>query len=366
MNTLTGIEAERVVQILRYASDRLHMLSYLPTGREDDLLDQIENEIVKGSLDRQFSVEENFMAIRDGLSAAEISLQKQMHKACRASCRYLSADRDALGILMNRPEIQQTENFMKFIRYLNDLNNIMKIRMQTTVEDEASNRTQLHDLTEKERHAEESREALQSKLNEVRDQKEHVTFGLDQILRKLRLELSDLTQQNKLELEVIQKEMLEAISQATSDHELRMRQLQDQVDGLERQMTEATERNREVEIKLRKDKTRKEKDLNTKIQTYDEDMESKRLQLETMNKEYAEESKEFAVLREYFDKLDADLGRENEEKSILNAVTRREGFAKMLLDRACAKIQSIARMKQTRAEYLKSKSKKKGKKKGKK
>ena len=70
--------------------------------------------------------------------------------------------------------------------------------------------------------------------------------------------------------------------------------------------------------------------------------------------------------KEYFDKIDADLGRESEEENILGAVKRREDFAKMLLDRACAKIQAYVRMKQIRAEYLKAKSKKKGKKKGKK
>jgi hypothetical protein len=34
-------------------------------------------------------------------------------------------------------------------------------------------------------------------------------------------------------METVQKEMSEAVSKATADHELRMRQLQDQVDGEE-------------------------------------------------------------------------------------------------------------------------------------
>lgn len=37
MNTLTGIEAERVSQILRHAIDRLQILSYVPTRWDDDL-----------------------------------------------------------------------------------------------------------------------------------------------------------------------------------------------------------------------------------------------------------------------------------------------------------------------------------------
>ena len=73
MNTLTGIEAERVVQILKYAGDRLQMLSYLPTQRDDSVVEDMENEVLKSLLERQWSMEENFMAVRDGLSAAEIS-----------------------------------------------------------------------------------------------------------------------------------------------------------------------------------------------------------------------------------------------------------------------------------------------------
>ena len=48
MNTLTGIEAERVSQILRHAIDRLHIMSYVPTHWDDDL--------ATGTLDvKQFS-----------------------------------------------------------------------------------------------------------------------------------------------------------------------------------------------------------------------------------------------------------------------------------------------------------------------
>lgn len=119
-----------------------------------------------------------------------------------------------------------------------ELKTNVNIKLTTTVEDEAANRTMLHELTEQERRAEESREALNTKLDEVRDEKEHTTFGLDQILRKLQVELQDLTINNKVELETVQRDMSEAISKASSDHELRMRQLQDQLDSLERQSTE--------------------------------------------------------------------------------------------------------------------------------
>lgn len=66
--------------------------------------------------------------------------------------------------------------------------------------------------------------------------------------------------------------MNDAITTATASHELRMRQLQDQVDGMERQLAEILERNKDEELRLRKEKTRAEIALSGKISQYDEDM----------------------------------------------------------------------------------------------
>lgn len=78
------------------------------------------------------------------------------------------------------------------------------------------------------------RVVLQKQLDELRKEKEDVTFGLDQTLRKLQNELHDITQHNNIELDSVAKEMNEAINKATADHELRMRQLQDRVDAMDR------------------------------------------------------------------------------------------------------------------------------------
>ena len=216
-------------------------------------------------------------------------------------------------------------------------------RLTTTVEDEAANRATLHELTEREQHYEESRSVLQAKLNELRAEKEQVSLGLDLTLRKLQAELADITQHNKVEIDSVQKEMNEAISKATADHELRMRQLQESVDGLERQVSEIVEKNREEEQRLRKDKTRMEATLNATIAKYDEDMASrtKTLQvtfllllnlfyfktfdfiIQDLKSWYEQEAKEYALLKEHFDKIDADIARSVEEESLLRAVARR-------------------------------------------
>jgi vacuolar-type H+-ATPase subunit E/Vma4 len=102
-------------------------------------------------------------------------------------------ERESLQILMDCPE-EPAEEFTRFIKYLGELKSQINTRMTTTVEDEAASRTTLHELTDRERLMEESRDALKQKLAEVREEKEHVTLSLDQMLKKLQLELQDITQ----------------------------------------------------------------------------------------------------------------------------------------------------------------------------
>ena len=241
-------------------------------------------------------------------------------------------------------QYQHTEQSnLIFDRYLSELKSQVLQRLTTTVEDEAANRATLHELTEREQHYEESRSVLQAKLNELRAEKEQVSLGLDLTLRKLQAELADITQHNKVEIDSVQKEMNEAISKATADHELRMRQLQESVDGLERQVSEIVEKNREEEQRLRKDKTRMEATLNATIAKYDEDMASRTKTLQVtfllllnlfyfktfdfivqdLKSWYEQEAKEYALLKEHFDKIDADIARSVEEESLLRAVARR-------------------------------------------
>ena len=50
MNTLTGIEADRVNQILKYAIDRLVVLSYVPLSWSDDVVVDIKCQPVLSSV----------------------------------------------------------------------------------------------------------------------------------------------------------------------------------------------------------------------------------------------------------------------------------------------------------------------------
>lgn len=373
MNTLTGIEADRVNDILKHSIDKLQILSFVPTQWDDDVYAEVTCQPVLASLEKQWSSEENLNEIlevggttMDG--GKELTAIKRCHKATRGTCRNLMADPKSLQVLMDRPETLGNEELLKFIKYLIELKSLVNVKLTTTVEDEAANRSLLHELAERERKMEESKDILQLKLNEVREEKDRVSFQLDQTLRKLQLELQDLTLQNSTELNTVQKEMSDAIAKSTFEHELRIKQLHEQIEASERIMTESIDKNNDEEMKLRKEKHKAEVALASKISSYDEDMLAKSNELDILNRNYKTEFDEYSRLKEYFDRIDANLHRIAEEEKILLAVKRRDDFGLFVVYRAAQKIQSIVRMKQGKAivAKMKPKSKKSGGKKGKK
>lgn len=160
--------------------------------------------------------------------------------------------------------------------------------------------------------------------------------------------------------------MSEAITKAAADHDVRLRQLQDQVGGMQRAATETIEKNRDEEQRMRKDKSRSEHALNAKIAQYDEDMSSRKSVYDSLNKKYEEEMAEYKVLKEYFDKIDADFALAKEEDDILGLVKRRRDFGDRVVFNAVQAIQKIVRGRLGRIAVAKLKPKGKKGKKGKK
>lgn len=366
MNALTGIEAHRVDEILRHSGEQLKVLSYVPTAWNEDMLNEVSCQPVANGLTKTWYTEEQLKTLgEEGQSdlggGKDIQLIKSAHRANRATCRNLLADRESLQTIMKFE--RNEEDVQKVLRYLGELKTQVYERMTTTVEDEAANRALLHDLTERERLMEETRDALQTKLHEVRMERDHVSFSLDQTMRKTQVELQDIKQSNQQDMETVQKEMSEAITKATADHEMRLRQLQDQVGGMQRQAAETIEKNREEEQRLRKDKARSENALNAKIAQYDEDMSSRKVMLDELQGNFDGEYKEYMELKDHFDRVDADIGLKEEEDAILATLQRRMAFGFKMVDGSATKIQTVIRGHIARVAVSKMKSKGKKKKK---
>ena len=96
-------------------------------------------------------------------------------------------------------------------------------------------------------------------------------------------------------------------------------------------------------------------------------MRSKQQELLELTENFNKENQEYSALKEYFDRVDADLARTSDEEKIIQAVARRVEFGNWIMFRAVQYIQKIVRGRQDRKAVNKLKSKnKKGGKKGKK
>ena len=160
--------------------------------------------------------------------------------------------------------------------------------------------------------------------------------------------------------------MSEAIQKATLDHDIRMRQLTDQIDGLERQYIEIMERNKDEESRLRREKSRAENSLTLKITNYDNEMITKKNILLSLNNAYNNEMSEYLLLKKHFDEVDEDIGRSLIEDNILQSVMKREEFGRWMLNQAAINIQkyyrgNIGRVVAMKLKAKRNKKKRKGK-----
>ena len=125
-------------------------------------------------------------------------------------------------------------------------------KLSTTVEEEMTNKNLLQDLTERERTAEDERDALQQTLEMQRGERDREVAVLDQTLTKLRAELQDITQSNQMEMQSIQQKMKENIEKADNEHLQREKRLQDKLDQMTSDLTNNSATHDEQEKALRK------------------------------------------------------------------------------------------------------------------
>lgn len=374
MNTLTNIEAERVVQAVRHSIDQLQVVSHVPPSPDFDSLTRVGSAHVREALRQQWVLEDQLEQVSEAmqdsmaeLGGVDIAITRQLCSNTKLTCRLLQTDRESLQQVMSMPQSSHSSEFTQLIRYLIELRSYLHSKLTTTVEDEASNRNILHELTERERQMEETRDALEHQLRELREERERVTSGMDKIIRKLQLEQQDLAQSRKQETDAIARETTDKIEHATADHEAREKSMLDKVDALNRQLWDSSQQNQETEKSLRKQKHKVEDALSNKIQAYDEAMTSTETELNTIHEQLRVETEEYRILKAHFDKIDANTTRSRDETRRLRAVDLRDrkralwlhGRAKVIQRWLRGKVASIMAKKAAEAKKAKKAAKKK-------
>ena len=372
MNKLTNMEAQRVINCLEDSLDRLSLLSFLPAGNPDAMLLEAfaaDNALqLNQHLQAEWQLEEAYVmsAARNAgrtTDGGTNEITEQLQQRVRQVCRQLKKNPAAVETLYGQGGAVRTENFSRFHSFLSDLTLVTYRKLATTVEEEATSKTRMHDLVERERSAEDERNALQQTLQVQRIERERETSSMEQLTTKLKAELHDITQNNEMERESIHQESKERRGEANADYESKMKKLQDRFDALTQEMATQTEKHRELEASLRKKKEKKEAELGTKIDEFDVAMGGKKQEIEDLKVLTKKEKEELQDLEEYFAKVDANEAQSQEEKRILTEFKKRMDAANGILDRAATHFQKIHRGNMTRKMLKESGSKKKGKKK---
>lgn len=168
MHKLTNVEAQRVMAVLGETLDRLDYLSYVTTDVDHGLVEQLEEEgcsDVANILQRQWQNEEA-NAMSNGTNTNEICANT------RALCRALRTNPVAVETVYRSSKQHRSSSFLACVKALKELTDVTLRKMSTTVEDASSQTNLLHDVTEREKGAEEDRATLQAQLNMERKEKE--------------------------------------------------------------------------------------------------------------------------------------------------------------------------------------------------
>jgi hypothetical protein len=283
MMKLTNNEAQRVINCLDDVLARMKLVSYVPSGNPDpDMLAALEDGNGGGAaaeaLQAQWKAEENYLLARAQLAslasrrhhhhhgnhaAPQVNPEvvSAVHVSVRALCRELRRNPSALEQISSSnsleprvPESAQSPEFATLVQALADLKKVAFQKLATTVEEEATSKALMHELVERERGAEDERNALSATLAQQREERTKEAEALNELEEKLRAELASVEASTSAEKAAVAEESLEARNAAEGVHGETSEDLTSKLNALKTSLTEAGEKHREIELGLRKKK----------------------------------------------------------------------------------------------------------------
>jgi hypothetical protein len=286
MMKLTNNEAQRVINCLDDVLARLKVVAYVPAGNPDpNMVAALEYdggaEATVAALQAQWQAEENYLLARAQLAslashgrrhhhhhghhaAPQVNPEvvSAVHTSVRALCRELRRNPVALERVtgsgsheLRVPESAAgSSEFAALTQALADLAKVSFQKLATTVEEEATSKALMHELVERERGAEDERNALSATLALQRAERAKEAEALNELEEKLRTELAVVEASADAEKAAVAEASLEARKEAEDAHGATSEQLTAKLEKLMAALAEAGEKHREIELGLRKKK----------------------------------------------------------------------------------------------------------------
>ena len=146
---------------------------------EPETVEREFGDDLKSALRQQWQVEEGHgvlsstSQLAEGAARADLDeVRRQLGKSTRNLARTLRKHEQAVAFFKRRPTKSRSNEFVSCQQFLSDLTAVMFRKLSTTVEEETTNNSTLHDLTERERFAAEEATALQKTLEAQRAERD--------------------------------------------------------------------------------------------------------------------------------------------------------------------------------------------------
>ena len=252
---------------------------------------------------------------------------------------------------------------MTFMKTLSELQDVTYKRLSRTFEENRSREELVKSLTISESENIKKRDSLQEKLEIARKQREELKLKNENLIAQLKAELSTETSRHQAEFENLKKASQSRMQSMQEDMKNFREKNSAEKEILTKELFKMKENFFNEEEGLKKQKSRREIDIETIVKKYENDKSRLTADLSEQELMYKKEMEELTKLRAHFKRADAEADRVAAELELGTVRTRKMKQNKERLDSCASLLQAFWRGVIQREEYAKlRKSSKKGKK----
>jgi hypothetical protein len=377
----TNIDAQRILAIMDELKEKLTYLSVVTPQVLEGLQSEegqaagelLGNDLMK-KIAEQIRLEELYIASNttsDGSFAlAEDNDDvretiERLQKNTLELCRKMKVIPNIVPELRNFQETRPT-NMLQFLRTLADMQELTLKRLTTTVEEERSRQELLEHYVGREEAASKRRQQLEKDLAHIRREREKAQSSRTEVLTKLKADLLDVKDSTELRM----KQLRERAANRMTEHQEKFNAKEEEYTKGIATIKDANKNMRiasqEDEIGLRRQKVRRETDVENVIKSYDAAVMEMVVDFNCHVDEYKKEQKSLQELKEHFSKVDAEKERISHEDAITRTRMKKAEMERQKRQLSASTVQAFWRGIMQREEFVKMKkaSRKKGGKKG--
>lgn len=348
----TNIDAQRILAIMDELKEKLTYLSVLTPQVLEGLQSEegaATTELLGPELMKKFAEQirlEEVYVVANTTADGTFSVSdnedvretvEKLQKNTLEVCRRMRAVQNVVPELRNFQE-NRPQNVLQLLRTLADMQDLTLKRLTTTVEEERSRQELLEHYISREEAASKRRAQLEKDLAHIRREREKAQSSRTEVLTKLKADLLDVKDSTELRMRQLREKYEGRIMEHFERFGQQEAQYLKKIEELRTQNKTMRAASQEDEIGLRRQKVRRETDVENVIKSYDSAIVEMVADYNSHVVEYKKEQKNLMELKEHFAKVDTEKERirsenlisQTRQRKITQEQTRRNNQASLL------------------------------------